>query len=44
MHAGRDDFKKIMDQHGIYVQIKTFPDTPHSFCLYEPWFFKVYPE
>lgn len=41
MHAGRDDFKKIMDQHKVYTEIITFPNTPHSFCLYEPWFPKV---
>jgi len=41
MHAGRDDFKKIMDQKGILVKIIEFPDTPHSFCLYRPWFPKV---
>jgi len=38
MHAGRDDFKKLMDQKGIYTQIISFPDTPHAFCLYRPWF------
>ncbi|MGN6180042.1 MAG: alpha/beta hydrolase fold domain-containing protein [Mucilaginibacter sp.] len=41
MHAGRDDFKKIMDEHKVYTEIKEFPDTPHSFCLYEPWFDEV---
>ena len=41
MHAGRDDFKKVMDQKHVYVEIKNFPDTPHSFCLYEPWFNSV---
>jgi len=38
MHAGRDDFKKLMDQKGIYTEIVSFPDTPHGFCLYRPWF------
>jgi len=41
MHAGRDDFKKLMDERHVYVEIKQFPDTPHSFCLYEPWFSSV---
>ncbi|WP_231425282.1 alpha/beta hydrolase [Pedobacter sp. Leaf250] len=38
MHAGRNDFQKIMDQKGIYTDLKTFKDSPHSFCLYQPWF------
>nr|WP_255563687.1 alpha/beta hydrolase [Mucilaginibacter rivuli] len=38
MHAGRDDFKKLMDQKGIYTEIINFKDTPHAFCLYQPWF------
>lgn len=41
MHAGRDDFKKIMDEHRVLVEIKNFPNTPHGFCLYEPWFTPV---
>lgn len=38
MHAGRDDFRKILDQYGTYSEVHTFPDSPHSFCLFEPWF------
>lgn len=38
MHAGRDDFKKKMDELGVYTEIISFKDSPHSFCLYEPWF------
>lgn len=38
MHAGRDDFIKELDQLGIYHDTKVFPDAPHSFCLFEPWF------
>ena len=38
MHAGRDDFIKVLDQQGIYHDTKMFPDAPHSFCLFEPWF------
>ncbi|WP_316783890.1 alpha/beta hydrolase [Pedobacter frigiditerrae] len=38
MHAGRDDFKKLMDKKGIYTEIVSFKDSPHSFCLYQPWF------
>ena len=38
MHAGRDDFRKKMEKKGIYTEMVTFKDSPHSFCLYEPWF------
>lgn len=38
MHAGRDDFRKVLDQYGIYSEVKSFPDAPHSFPLFDPWF------
>lgn len=38
MHAGRDDFSKILTQHHIYTEIQTFENSPHTFCLFEPWF------
>lgn len=38
MHAGRDDFKLLMDEKGVYTSVISFKDTPHAFCLYEPWF------
>lgn len=38
MHVGRDTFKNMMKEKNIYVQVKEFADTPHSFCLYQPWF------
>lgn len=38
MHAGREDFIKILDQSHIYSEVHAFPDSPHSFCLFEPWF------
>lgn len=38
MHAGRDDFRKIMDTNGVYTEVVSFKDSPHGFCLYEPWF------
>jgi alpha-L-fucosidase 2 len=41
MHAGRTDFKQIMDSLHVLTEIKEFPNTPHSFCLYEPWFHEV---
>lgn len=38
MHAGRTDYIRIMDSCGIYSQVKTFENSPHSFCFFEPWF------
>lgn len=38
MHAARDDFRKVLDQYQIYSEVHTFPDSPHSFCLFNPWF------
>jgi acetyl esterase/lipase len=38
MHAGRDDFKRLMDSRNVYTEIITFEDAPHTFCLYHPWF------
>lgn len=38
MHAGRTDFIKILDEHKIYNEVKEFEQSPHSFCLFEPWF------
>lgn len=37
-HAGRDDFVKILNGFGIYNEVHTLPDTPHSFWLVHPWF------
>ena len=38
MHAGRDDYIKILSSYNIYTQVKTFEGSPHSFCLFQPWF------
>ncbi|KDN55863.1 alpha/beta hydrolase [Flavobacterium seoulense] len=38
MHAGREDYIKVLDKNGIYSEVKEFEGAPHSFCLYEPWF------
>lgn len=38
MHAGRDTFTNLMDKKGVYTQVISFKDTPHAFCLYQPWF------
>lgn len=38
MHAGRNDYIKILDQYKIYTEVKTFEGAPHSFVLFHPWF------
>lgn len=38
MHAGRADYIKLLNGHGIYTEVQTFKDAPHSFCLFDPWF------
>ena len=38
MHAGRDDYIAILKSYGIYSEVKTFEDAPHSFPLFHPWF------
>lgn len=38
MHAGRGDYIKILSEHKIYTEVKTFEDSPHSFVLFHPWF------
>ena len=38
MHAGREDYIKVLDQHKIYSEVHNFNTAPHSFCLFAPWF------
>lgn len=38
MHAGRTDYLKVLQENGIYAEVKSFDEAPHSFPLYEPWF------
>ena len=38
MHAGRNDFLKVLKENNIYSEVKTFSDAPHSFPLFDPWF------
>jgi acetyl esterase/lipase len=38
MHAGREDYIRLMNQYHIYTEVKTFENSPHSFCLFNPWF------
>jgi pectinesterase len=38
MHAGREDYRTKLAPFGIYTEVHDFPDSPHGFCLFEPWF------
>ena len=38
MHAGRDDFMKVLRGNQIFTDVKTFDDAPHSFPFFDPWF------
>ncbi|KAA6438421.1 alpha/beta hydrolase [Dyadobacter flavalbus] len=38
MHAGREDMRKKLDAFGIYSEVRTFPEAPHVFPLFHPWF------
>ena len=37
-HAGRDEAIRRLEQLGIYSEVHTIPDSPHSFWLFHPWF------
>ncbi len=38
MHAGRNDYIKVLDENHTYTEVHTFADAPHSFPLFYPWF------
>ena len=38
MHAGREDYIKVLNEYNIYSEVHTFEGAPHSFCLFDPWF------
>ena len=38
MHAGREDYIKVLAANNIYSEVHTFEGAPHSFCLFDPWF------
>lgn len=38
MHAGRQDYINILNNHGIYSEVKEFEKAPHSFPQFHPWF------
>lgn len=37
-HAGRTDMINKLNSFSIYSEVHEFPDTPHTFWLFEPWF------
>lgn len=37
-HAGRDDMITILKENGIYNEVKTIENSPHSFWFFQPWF------
>ncbi len=38
MHAGREDYIKVLQEHNIYSEVHGFDKAPHSFPLFDPWF------
>ena len=38
MHAGRNDLIAKLNQRGTYSAVHTFPDAPHTFLFFNPWF------
>ncbi|MEO7047808.1 MAG: alpha/beta hydrolase [Ferruginibacter sp.] len=38
MHAGRTDYINMLNGFGTYTEIKSFENSPHAFCLFNPWF------
>ncbi|WP_400191035.1 alpha/beta hydrolase fold domain-containing protein [Hymenobacter sp. B81] len=38
MHAGRDDVRQRLTALGIYSEVQEFPEAPHPFPLFNPWF------
>ena len=38
MHAGREDYLAKLAPFHIYTEVYNFPNSPHGFCLFEPWF------
>lgn len=36
--AGREEMIEILEKYQIYYQLENFPDSPHTFWLFNPWF------
>jgi pectinesterase len=41
MHAGRDDFQQKMRKFGLFTDVYTFQESPHTFLLFTKWFGKT---
>ncbi len=41
MHAGRDDFRAQMGQFGLFTDVYTHENSPHTFLLFTRWFDKT---
>ena len=37
-HAGREVLIEKLNRYNTYSEIHTFPDTPHPFWFFHPWF------
>lgn len=38
MHAGREDYISKLKKFNTYTEVHNFENSPHAFCLFEPWF------
>jgi pectinesterase len=38
MHAGREDYIKMLNGFNTYTEVHTFDGAPHGFPLFDPWF------
>jgi pectinesterase len=38
MHAGRDDYRRLLEGYGVVVEVHSFAGAPHPFPLFTPWF------
>jgi len=38
MHAGREDYIKVLNEYHIYSETHQFENAPHGFPLFDPWF------
>jgi acetyl esterase/lipase len=41
MHAGREDFRAQMGQFGLFTDVYTHENSPHTFILFTKWFDKT---
>lgn len=40
-HAGQNDMIAILAKFGIYNEVHTLPNSPHSFWFFHPWFEEI---